>query len=535
VAERLMGIETEYAISGGVHASISPEALANRLLEFSQRTLVHLPDVGSGMYLGNGSRLYLDYGNHPELSTPECANPWDVVRYTLAGERILAGVAREVELRIPDVGIRLFKSNVDYSGSMMTWGCHESYMHRSAPHRLSDDIIPHLVTRLIYTGSGGFNALSNGLEFTLSPRVPHLANVQSSNSTSDRGIFHTKDESLSKPGYHRLHIICGESLCSETSMWLKAGTTALVVALAEAGLEPGLGVELLAPLHAMQTIANDQTCAASVETIDGRRMSALEIQYHYLTLAEQNLDHARMPPWAEAVCREWRAMLNRLLDEPDSLTTTLDWAIKRALYSNYAKSRGVEWKTLGSWTPVLSELRYAHDIGPNYASPLNADLILNRTSLRETVQRLTPAVEESGLSWESLDLALNVSKELMEIDTRFGEVGGSGLFAELETAGVLTHHVPGVDAIEHAMFNPPQVGRARVRGEVIQRLAGNGGNYRCDWQGVADLTGKRLLNLSDPFEASEQWHDLTQKETPVPRPFIDLVNLSVPDSDTCVW
>jgi len=55
-----------------------------------------------------------------------------------------------------------------------------------------------------------------GLRFTLSPRVRFLEREVSNNSTRDRGIFHTKDETLAADGYHRLHIICGESLCSET-------------------------------------------------------------------------------------------------------------------------------------------------------------------------------------------------------------------------------------------------------------------------------------------------------------------------------
>src|SRR5437667_213953 len=186
-----MGIETEYGISAIFSSCLgfSQEALVNKLIEMARERLVHLPDVASGMYLENGSRFYLDYGNHPELGTPECANPWDLVRYTLAGERILAGLAEEIEHRLPGTRVMLFKSNVDYSGSLVTWGCHESYMHRAAPYSLSDDIVPHLVSRIIYTGAGGFNSLSNGLEFTLSPRVPHLANVVSNNSTSDRGIF----------------------------------------------------------------------------------------------------------------------------------------------------------------------------------------------------------------------------------------------------------------------------------------------------------------------------------------------------------
>lgn len=136
VAERLMGIETEYAVSavytGG--SSFDHSQLVNRLLGHAREKLINLPDIGGGLYLGNGARFYLDYGNHPELTTPECTNPWDIVRYVLAGEQILAGLAKEVA---SDLGpeLMVFKSNVDYASRWVNWGCHESYMHREAPTR----------------------------------------------------------------------------------------------------------------------------------------------------------------------------------------------------------------------------------------------------------------------------------------------------------------------------------------------------------------------------------------------------------------
>ena len=34
-----------------------------------------------GVYLGNGSRLYLDAGRHPEFCTPECRSPEELVRW----------------------------------------------------------------------------------------------------------------------------------------------------------------------------------------------------------------------------------------------------------------------------------------------------------------------------------------------------------------------------------------------------------------------------------------------------------------------
>jgi len=515
VAERLMGIETEYAVSamypwGG---SFDQCELVNRLLGLARGKLVHLPDIASGMYLGNGARFYLDYGNHPELTTPECTSPWDVVRYILAGERILADLTEELARDLA-VEVMVFKSNVDYGSKWVTWGCHESYMHRAAQYELSDQIIPHLVTRIIYTGAGGFNSQSSGLEFTLSPRVPHLANVVSNNSTSDRGIFHTKNESLSSPGFHRLHIICGESLCSETAMWLKVATTALVVAMAEAGLRPGLAVGLRSPLQAMQTIARDPSCSALVETVGGRRQSALEIQYHYLSLAEKHLGDSRMPPWAEAVCGKWREMLNRLLDAPESVADTLDWGIKRALYASFANSRGVAWDSLPHWTRVIGGVRQVLDDEGEFDHSLTADFILNRFDpAKPAMQRLNDYLGENGLSWDALESVFKLRQELLEIDTRFGQLGGRGLFAGLDRAGVLAHHIPGVEAIEQAITEPPELGRARIRGEVIRRLAGQNGIYQCDWQGIFDVGTNRLLDLSQPFEAAERWIEYEQAVT----------------------
>ncbi|TDI36164.1 MAG: hypothetical protein E2P02_25935 [Acidobacteria bacterium] len=82
-----------------------------------------------------------------------------------------------------------------------TWGCHESYLRQVAPARLPGAIVPHLVSRIVLVGAGGFCPFASGIAFTLSPRAWHLKRVQSSTSQEDRGIFHTKQESLSSPGH----------------------------------------------------------------------------------------------------------------------------------------------------------------------------------------------------------------------------------------------------------------------------------------------------------------------------------------------
>ena len=206
MAQTLFGIETEYACVPVVvaedDATDSFLTVPDQLMDLARRTLVHLPDRRSpGMFLGNGARFYVDCGSHPEYATPECDNPWDVVRHILAGDQILGTLASDVDL-VGDspCDVSMFKHNVDLSGSGATWGCHESYLHRVAPDELAPRVIPHLVSRVIFTGAGGFHALSAGLEFSVSPRVAHITRTTSSDSTSNRGIYHTKNEPLAARG-----------------------------------------------------------------------------------------------------------------------------------------------------------------------------------------------------------------------------------------------------------------------------------------------------------------------------------------------
>jgi hypothetical protein len=434
------------------------------------------------------------------------------VRYILAGEKILSNLATKFETRHGNSGLSFFKCNVDYSGAGTTWGCHESYLHKAHPENLSEQIIPHLVSRIIYTGAGGFDSLSTGLEFTLSPRVPHLGKVISEHSTHERGLFHTKDESLSSQGYHRLHLICGESLCSQTSMWLKVATTALIVAMAEAGLRLSHFVGLRAPLTALKGFAADTQCnTAKALLTNGQWMTAIEIQRFYLGRAEMHMHASFMPAWAEAVCHEWRLMLEQLEKGPEAVKTTLDWAIKLALYQDYAKRQGFDWQQLPHWTHVHAALRAALKLVEYEERSISIDSVLGQNSpVRDEVKRLEPYLRDHGLSWDGLNKFLQLRRQLFEIDTRFGQLGSEGIFNELSQKGVLTHEMEGVGDVSEATARPPAGGRARVRGEVVRRLAPYRQNYECDWQGVWDRETRCVLDLSDPFTAKEQWRRLDE-------------------------
>ncbi len=519
MGERLFGMETEYGVNIILNAGESRDTdhLAEELVQFA-RNVPHVPARrSSGLFLANGARLYVDCGAHPELATPECTNPWDVCRYLQAGDRLLlelAGQQMRDDRRIQRTLVR--KGNVDYL-ARSTWGCHESYLHGTIDQDvLSQQIIPHLVSRIIFSGAGGFDCFSPGIDFMVSPRVAHLSDAVSASSTGGRGIFHTKDEPLCDHGYHRLHVLCGESLCSETATWLKVSTTALIVALIDAGIRPGTAVEFADPVSAMRTFAGDPTCSRRAALANGREVTALDVQREFLRHAEAHAETDFMPPWAGEVCRQWRAMLDRLQHGAARVATVLDWAIKLTLFQNHARRRGTTLEALAKWTPVLKALSSALEATCGEKASLTAALVLGRKSpLAAARKNFTPILRKCGLEWTGLAAVLGLRLELFEIDTRYSLLGEGGIFTALDSAGVLDHHFPGVDNFEHALANPPACGRAAIRGAVIRRVAGHNGRFAAEWDGVWDLKAGQELDLTDPFCTSEKWE---KSKAPVREP-----------------
>lgn len=522
---RLFGLETEYAFSalGRNGQRLDRSEWANRFMEHATSRLPNLPDrAAGGMFLETGGRFYRDSGYHPELTTPEVTNPWDVCRYVIAGDRLLNDVAENLTAQHAELGqIVLSRSNVSYGPHPTTWACHESYGHQSTLDVLPANLIPHLVSRIVYTGSGGFDNRSPGIDFLVSPRVAHIHNVSSDRSQEDRGIYHTKDESLASPGNHRLHILCGESVCSHRSNWLRVATTALVVAMIEGGVAPGVRVALREPVQAFGAFSRDVELKHAAVCSDGGLRTALTIQRHFLEQAERHARAPFMPPWTPAAIEEWRRTLDELAVGPNAVARTFDWAIKLAVFRKAAERVGVAWDSLPTWSQVLirlidgliqaqklpGEQRLSH-------RALSPAVVQDDGPIPQVVESLSPVLREKGLSWSQFPAVLKLRQQLFELDTRFTEVGRNGVFSGLDAAGVLDHEVPGVDNIDFAMRNPPSEGRARLRGECVRRFAPRRTEYSATWTGVSDLTGRRHLNLQEPFCSVEDWRDLPAPPPP---------------------
>lgn len=505
----LMGVETEYAITAQSRdgTTFDRGTLVERVFGQARVVLPHVRDCGAGLFLSNGARFYLDRGHHPEFATPECGDPWEVVRYIRAGEAILHDLAERVKHQSGTIAdISVFRSNVEYDRSGSTWGCHESYLHALNPRVLPTQLIPHLVTRMVYAGAGGFNPLLPGAEFTISPRAWLLPHVTANDSTGERGIFHCRDESLAGPSWERLHVICGESLCSDTAAVLKIGTTALVLAAIAAGRAPGDAIKLASPVHALRKVAAHGRRAA-VDLEGGGTLSPVEIQWHYLAEVELCRPH-QLPEWAPELCVLWRKHLVALEAEDPSLERTLDWAMKRALYRRWVTPH-LSWERFHQISDLVETMeRVAQRKFRAEGEPTLCitSMLANGEVEAEHRRRFVPFLDSEGTTWADLRLFFEIRNQLLEADVRFGELGPRGIFTQLDRAGLLSHRMERAAAPRNLLREPPP-GRAAVRGRSIGQLwdQQRAHQYRGDWSVLWHETSGSTLDLSNPFVTAAEW------------------------------
>ena len=321
---RIVGIETEYGLLATADGKrlASDEAAARLFAPLAARF------ASTNAFLGNGGRLYLDIGSHPEYATPECTSAADLVVAQRAGDALLlelADRARAAEAEDGhDVSFRLFRNNTDSYGN--TWGSHENYLvaRDTDPRVLSDWLVGFLVSRQLIGGAGHWR---RG-RFTLSQRGDLLGDVISNQTTRSRPLINTRDEPHADPArYRRLHVISGDSNLDEASAWLRYATTELVLRLAESGRPaPPAPVD---PLAALRAWGRDP--GAGVRLADGTQASAWEVQERYCTLAREVAEPAAWQPWRDTLDALTRG------DAPPAA----EWAVKKRLIEAHRDRHGL--------------------------------------------------------------------------------------------------------------------------------------------------------------------------------------------------
>src|ERR1700716_478524 len=357
---RIFGIETEFGVTCTFHGQrrLSPDEGARYLL----RRVVSW-GRSSNVFLRNGSRLYLDVGSHPEYATAECDDLIQLVAHDKAGARILQDLLVDAERRLADEGIGgdiyLFKNNTDSAGN--SYGCPENYLIVRAGEfsRISDVLLPFLVTRQLICGAGKVLQTPKAATFCLSQRAEHIWEGVSSATTRSRPIINTRDEPhADAERYRRLHVIVGDSNMSEPTTLLKVGSANLVLEMIEEGVQ-FRDFSLDNPIRAIREISHDLTGRRLVRLAGGPGAAAPDLQREYYARAVQHVKENGSGPNAERVLELWGRALDAVEEQDFSkIDTEIDWAIKHRLVE---RSRAKHDLDLSS--PRIAQLDLAyHDI-----------------------------------------------------------------------------------------------------------------------------------------------------------------------------
>ncbi len=297
-------------------------------------------DLGlANVILPNGARYYVDHA-HPEYSTPECASPRELVVHDKAGERVLERSLEEVRRALPD-GHRLavYKNNSDGKGN--SYGTHENYLvDRTVPFAdIVAGLTPFFVTRQIFCGAGKLGGEASwdehgGLRYQLTQRADFFEAEVGLETTLKRPIINTRDEPHADPEkYRRLHVIIGDANMCEVATYLKVGTTAIVLKMIEDDDVPDLA--LASPVPSLHEVSRDLSCSMLLRLADGRRLSAIQIQWEYLERAKKYVEQQDTSAVNLEVLERWEEVLIGLEDDPMQLSRELDWVAKHRLLEGY--------------------------------------------------------------------------------------------------------------------------------------------------------------------------------------------------------
>ncbi|MGH9304215.1 MAG: depupylase/deamidase Dop [Acidimicrobiales bacterium] len=380
--EKVCGIETEYGILVSSSTETSPTTASSLLInsyvaqlerrvgwdfedESPQRDVRGFARDGSlapevethlvNAVLTNGARYYVDHA-HPELSTPECSNPLELVCYDRAGELVLTRSMEAANAVLP-VGeeVIVHKNNSDGKGN--SYGCHENYLvDRQVPFsRLVQRLTPHFVTRQVFCGAGKVGREDTAgsdeapVHFQLSQRADFFEEEVGLETTLKRPIINTRDEPHADPQkYRRLHVIVGDANLSEVATFLKVGTTAIVLGMIEDEFDAGRDLTLASPVAAIRSVSHDPSLSALVELASGETMTGVELQWELHAVArkyaeERGLDFVGGEGVGTMVLERWEHVLEGLESDPESLASELDWVAKHRMIAGYKERHNLHW------------------------------------------------------------------------------------------------------------------------------------------------------------------------------------------------
>jgi Pup amidohydrolase len=372
---KVLGADFELAnaLEGPDRTERNVHEAARRLLEeipgYPRRRSWHGTTIewGRRFLASCGGSAYID-SDHLEINLPEHTRAEDHAAILHAGLRIARGaqVAATAKLQ-PGDRLNVMAS---VSDGQQSWGHHLNVMVRRElfddlftrrPH-LAGFLATHLATATVFTGQGQVGA-GNGqaaCDFQLSQRADWFEELVGHQTTYRRPLLNLRDEPHAGNGLARMHIIFFDNVLCPVANYLKAGTTQLVLAMAEAGwADPGLLLD--DPLAAAAVVSRDLSLRHLLPLARrGRPWSAVEVQKALAERAAEFVASGEVGesvPGAQAIVDFWHSTLDLLArrDLP-ALARRCDWALKYLLLDRQRGRRGLSWQ---SAEVKCLDLRYA--------------------------------------------------------------------------------------------------------------------------------------------------------------------------------
>jgi len=358
MAHRITGLETEYGclVQPSVRVQDVMPRIRDWLFENDRYGLIDRHDrdwdepAGNGGFLFNGGRIYIDMG-HLEYCTPECISALDVVRYDRAGDLLILEAIKALEL---EDHVGFIRNNIDhYTGA--TFGCHENYsLSRKAPLNEKNvlSLLAFLTVRVLFCGAGRIGATSPARFrgdadpvgkipfFQISQRADFIQNDFFEWVQHNRAIINTRDEPLADPRhYRRLHLIHGDSNVLPSSLFLKVGTTRLILDLVEINEMPPLALQ--DAVTTLRSLSRKLRPPWSVQLAGNKEMDGLELLHIFLVRAESHFKGRDKE--TDSILKLWAEVIEALAKDPLSLIGLVDWVSKEFLINEFCREEGLEW------------------------------------------------------------------------------------------------------------------------------------------------------------------------------------------------
>jgi proteasome accessory factor A len=421
----------------------------------------HAIDWGRKYLPENGGCVYID-SDHLEIALPETFSAFDHLAYW----RAMLGLARVAMRRVNErlrEGYRLQvlancsdglgNSYGSHLNVLVTRSCWEAIIAKK-PHCLAY-LAAFQISSIVYAGQGKVGSECNRppVDFQLSQRADFFTTLSSIDTMHQRGVINTRDESHcglrddeSGAALARLHVIFFDSTLCQVATVLRVGTMQMITAMLEAGaVDTSLALD--DPLEALEIWSRDPSLAATAPRVDGRQLTAVELQCLFLDAAKRFAARGGFDgtvPDAHRILALWEDTLVKLAARDfDTLSRRIDWVAKRRLLDG-----------------VLAE--------------------------RPSLTWQSPAIKQLDQLYASLD----------EVD---------GPFWALERTGQVDRVIAD-EAIDLAACEPPADTRAWTRAHLL-RLAGDDGVERINWDRLhvrsipphSRYSRTRVVRLPVPF------------------------------------